>query len=357
MPGVVVHELMAYRVLALQGRMPPPSQPQLTDAEKQLFTRWSALGAPEGERPEPRPDAGVDAPDAGSPDAGPARPVSRTLEIRAHEDGSDAPYPLPVGETTYRCFAVTVPPGPVGRDEHAFRFEPIIDDTLHNHHMLLFRNRQGSVAEGASFECGNFPLGWDLVAGWAPGRGADELPPGVGVPATPGTQFILQVHYDRVTEAGRRDASGIRLVLGDAPGVEEAAMLWAGAVWNDPIQGASVTRTGTCRVRTPFTIFTVFPHMHQLGSAIQLELKRAGSSSWVKLVDIVGWSFADQPNIAIPPEHQALQPGDELRTTCTWNTGGRAVAFGEASRDEMCFNFVYHYPKLSTPYACVSFVP
>jgi hypothetical protein len=357
MPGVRVHELMAYRVLALQNRMPPPSQPQLTSEEKQTITAWSRQGAPEGTRPEPGPDGGVVAPDAGGDDPGPSRPVSRSFDVVARDPDTGDPFELEVGETSYKCWAFTVPPGAAGVAEHAFRFEPLIDNTLHNHHMLLFRNRGDRKPDGQPFDCGGFPLDWDMVAGWAPGRVTDELPPGVGVPAAAGDQFVLQVHYDRVTTGGELDQSGVRVVLSADTDYIEAGMLWSGVAWNAPLNGASVSRTGVCRVRTPFNIFTVFPHMHQLGSAISLELRRAGTSDWIKLVDIVGWSFADQPNIAIPPEHQALAVGDELRTSCTWNTQGRRVNFGEASSDEMCFNFVYHYPKLASQYACVSYQP
>jgi hypothetical protein len=129
-------------------------------------------------------------------------------------------------------------------------------------------------------------------------------------------------------------------------------MLWSGVSWLQAINGPNVDHEGTCTINTPITIFSAFPHMHRLGIRITLELRRMGDPNWTTLVDIDPWSFNDQPNIVIDPQHQMIMPGDQLRTHCWWNTNGNNVSFGEASSDEMCFNFIYHYPLLSNQYLC-----
>jgi hypothetical protein len=44
-----------------------------------------------------------------------------------------------------------------------------------------------------------------------------------------------------------------------------------------------------------------------------------------------------------------LQPGDELRTLCVFNNGrGVDVQWGEASNEEMCLDFLYYYPSVSS---------
>lgn len=42
-----------------------------------------------------------------------------------------------------------------------------------------------------------------------------------------------------------------------------------------------------------------------------------------------------------------VRPGDELRTTCTFNSEGvdKSTFFGKGSHDEMCFVFAKYYPK------------
>jgi hypothetical protein len=128
-------------------------------------------------------------------------------------------------------------------------------------------------------------------------------------------------------------------------------MMWAGLSWFNALNGM-VDRVATCTINTSFTMFSVFPHMHMLGTRITLEVQRAGQSNWTTLVDIDPWSFEDQPNVAIPAAEQQVNPGDKLRTHCWWNTMGQSIPFGEASDDEMCFNFLYHFPLVGNQYQC-----
>jgi hypothetical protein len=186
-----------------------------------------------------------------------------------------------------------------------------------------------------------------MISGWAPGRMAELMPPGVGVPIAAGDQLILQVHYDNVRQMGQTDHSGIRVILVEQDNLQPAGIMWAGAVWLSPMNGANVSKQATCDVRHATTIFADFPHMHQLGTRILLELQRGGRGPWEQVVEIPAWDFEDQPNVPIPMQHQQVMPGDKLRTTCWWNTHGRSIGFGESTSDEMCFHFLYHYPVVS----------
>jgi hypothetical protein len=355
-----LYDVMAFRINAPNGRMPPPSQPQLTDEERRIITLWAEIGAPEGTPPVSR-DGGVGTPrdgGMGGPDGGtPGRNVTRTMDIVATQPNSPDPYRLPQRSTNYVCWAVTVPPGN-GNQEYMFRFEPLIDNTAHTHHTLLFKNTGSPEQEGVPFGCTDtIQPNRTMIAGWAPGRTADEIPAGAGVPITPGDQLVLQVHYDSVMDGNQTDQSGVRVFFTDDSNLEEAGMLWCGKIWFNPLNGPNETRTHTWTVSQDLTAFAVFPHMHQVGTSILLEVQRGGSGAWTRLVDIPAWDFNDQPNVPIPAAEQLIRQGDRLRTTCTWNTQGRSVPFGEASDDEMCFNFVYHYPKIGNEIACVGYGP
>ena len=354
--GAPIHSEMVNRIYAESARMPPPSQPQLTEQEKEIIRAWSFNGAPEGIPPAdggPTMDAGVPPVEDGGVtvgDAGTMTPTTtagRSLELRATEPNSNAPYELPIRDTNYVCWSMTVPAGG-GANESVVRFEHIIDNSTNLHHMLLFKNRNKDARPGP-FGCGNLPLTWDMVSGWAPGRLAEDMPPGVGVRLAEGDQVVLQIHYDDVRRMNTTDHSGIRMITQDVAGLTEAGIMWAGGAWLSPINGSNVRRRGTCRVRDPVTIFANFPHMHELGIRIMLELKRQGTNNWVNINEVPAWDFEDQPRLPIEAVHQQLMPGDELRTTCWWNTQGRSVSFGEATDDEMCFNFIYHYPLVSNP--------
>ncbi|MEE2903357.1 MAG: hypothetical protein VYC39_13565 [Myxococcota bacterium] len=349
--GAPVHAEMVQRIYAPSSRMPPPSQPQLTEEEKTIIQTWSENGAPEGVPPSDAgvpEDAGTNV-DAGSedPDSGVPPGPGRAIEIRATNTGTSAPYTLPVQRTNYVCWSVRVPAGG-GDNEHAVRFEHIIDNTAKLHHMLLFKNR-GDDVEAGPFGCDGLDLNWDMISGWAPGRQPEQLPPGVGVRLEEGDQIILQAHYDDVRMQNVTDSSGIRLVTVDQPGLTPAGIMWAGGPWYPAINGSNVRKRGTCEIRTPITIFQNFPHMHEFGLRITLELKRAGTSNWEMLTEVPAWDFEDQPNLPIRSTEQQLNVGDQLRTSCWWDTQGRDISFGESTSDEMCFNFIYHYPILSNP--------
>ena len=53
------------------------------------------------------------------------------------------------------------------------------------------------------------------MAAWAPGGGEARTPAGTGYLLQPGSQLVLQVHYNLLATGGRagRDRSGIRLRL------------------------------------------------------------------------------------------------------------------------------------------------
>jgi hypothetical protein len=369
--GEPMYQVMAYRVVARQNPMPPPGQPQLTGDQKKIIIDWANEGAPEGTPPDVV-DAGVNADAATNSDAQAAPDATAgadaqagqdatvqdggntVLTFSAHASGSNAPYPLIQAQTNYQCWAFPVP-AQVGT-QHAIRFEPFVDNAVHLHHMIFFRNTSSPESPGP-FDCSGFPMNWEMIGGWAPGRTAVDMPPGVGVPIHTGDQLILQAHYNQVTDATQTDQSGFRMTLTNEPNLIDAGILWSGLIFLSPINGSNVSKTYTCSLGAPITIFSDFPHMHQTGLRITLDVLPSGQSNWTNLVDVSPWSFFDQPNIDIPPAAQQLQSGDQLRTTCWWDTQGRTINYGEASSDEMCFNFIYHYPLMSNQFGCVGTAP
>lgn len=353
-PGTMIYDRMLARIEASQSPMPPTSQAPLTEEEKILVRQWVEAGAPLGNESD---DPG-DSPIGGevTTEEQPIedmRPISRTVDILAKGIGPDEPYSLPVRETSYTCFAYRVPD--MTGDEYGVRFEPMIDKSEYIHHILVFRNEDVPVEENVPFDCNGFPVQWDLIAGWSPGRKADNMPPGTGVRISPDDQIILQVHYNNVQEEGVTDETGYRMYFSAEECLAPAAMLWGGVIWGEPINGL-VTLVSTCDIDREINLFSVFPHMHEWGQSISLEVRRGGKGSWTTLFNLPSWSADDQPNVPIDPKEQRLLPGDQLRTSCQFNTEGRSIAFGEAATDEMCLNFMYVYPEHPMQYMCVTAV-
>lgn len=65
---------------------------------------------------------------------------------------------------------------------------------------------------------------------------------------------------------------------------------------------------------------------------------------------------AVQTAMEIEPSQQVLMPGEELVTTCTYDSTSRnkTTTFGESTTDEMCFNFLFYYPRIPAINICTS---
>ncbi len=357
-----MYALIAERVA--KRTMPPISQPQLRLSDRQIATinRWAAAGAPEGMVAE-TPDAGVV--DSGPPDSGPGipwadggtseplPPGARWIETYAQNPFTRGMHEVPVEETSYNCWSYlvgssTLTPG----QQYATYFEPIRDNSRDIHHVMLFVDRTGinlDPAVDGPFDCLGFPFNADnssladFVAGWFPGRGPQALPDGVGVELAPTDRLIMQMHYESVDRPGTMDFSGFRTMVVSGGRRNPAAQLTHGSIWTTPLRGVE-SRTAECVLQADVTGFSVVPHMHTYGTRIIFDVQHPGSTTWNTIVEINPWSFDDMPIVDLPPAMQRFRAGDRLRTRCFWNTRGDVVRQGEGGADEMCFNFLYHYP-------------
>ena len=98
------------------------------------------------------------------------------------------------------------------------------------------------------------------------------------------------------------------------------------------------------------TIRAVAGHMHLLGRRIKVELN-PGTPGARTLLDVHPWNFDEQGSVPVRPAVH-IQPGDELRVTCTHSQRmrdllpdlkgqpERYVVWGEGTTDEMCLGIV-----------------
>src|SRR5262249_31430303 len=90
--------------------------------------------------------------------------------------------------------------------------------------------------------------------------------------------------------------------------------------------------------------FGTSPHMHKLGKAMSTYVSRNGQT--LKVVDQPGFDFNSQLGYTTSVDFGA---GDTASTRCVWNnTTDQTVKWGENTGDEMCFNFVTYYPKITS---------
>src|SRR5207237_1048720 len=119
-------------------------------------------------------------------------------------------------------------------------------------------------------------------------------------------------------------------------------MVFAGkfAFYLPPNKVTTVTNGG-CIASSNYTLFAVWPHMHQLATHQKVERIRGGNSL---VIHDKAFAFAEQQYYPQTPEIQ-VQSGDRINVECTYNnTTSSGVLFGDSSTAEMCFSGLYRYP-------------
>ena len=175
------------------------------------------------------------------------------------------------------------------------------------------------------------------------------LPPAAGVRLENGDHIVVQIHYNNPGGQTQIDASGMVFRATRRLRPNDAAVLGVGTEsFSLPPGDPAVERSGTCQLQRQMHVFNYSPHMHLLGRGARLELIRNGQTT--VLADIPTFAFESQ--IAYPSSFD-LQPGDQLRGTCIWDTTSRTgnTRFGEGTTDEMCYLFIAHYPPFGQ-YSC-----
>ncbi|MFL6141278.1 MAG: hypothetical protein ACJ72N_05300 [Labedaea sp.] len=242
---------------------------------------------------------------------------------------------------------------------------------------------QGSRADGKQST---------YVGAWAPGRGETLIGERTGYRLEPGSQIVLQVHYNLLSTNGKpgpSDQSSIRLRLlsGTADATPLVGNLLPGAIELPCTQQESgplcdrdaaiadlVKRTGAgsreevdglnklcnqgkppvpgdtqhCdhKVPQPARLYAIMPHMHLLGRSISVELN-PGTPNARMLLDQPVYNFDDQSEQVLRQPVE-LNAGDKIRVTCTHDASLRSkipqlkqlkpryVVWGDGTSDEMC---------------------
>ncbi len=347
--GRPVWQEMKRQVMA--GRMPQQASPTgpLTPAEKATLLAWLDAGATAGsaacQGPATDGGAGTDTRPGMGTDAAPVAglPCTPTYRFTAHGATPDAPYTVPQANDTYNCFAFKAP---FTAAEQAVAWAPIIDDTRVIHHWILY-------AHGTTMPTGCSDPNRLFLTGWAPGGGVYQMPGDVGLELPdPGTWLSLEIHYNnkaRFTDA--RDRSGVAICTTPTSRPKTAGVITLGSV-NISIPAGAENHVVTSEVSAsltrlflpvPLHVLTAGPHMHQRGTSLKTDIVRGATT--LKLADVPVWDFSNQRAYEHDPDKMTINPGDTLRTTCTYkNDTSATVRYGGATENEMCFNFVMAYP-------------
>ncbi len=97
-------------------------------------------------------------------------------------------------------------------------------------------------------------------------------------------------------------------------------------------------------------------HAHFLARNLTLAQYRNGE--FIRYLGVDDAFSYNNPTSTIFDPPVVFHPGDQLKTTCIYDTTSRnkTTLYGDGTFDEMCFGFVNYYPKLKIrPDLCVSY--
>jgi hypothetical protein len=313
------------------------------------------------------------------------------------------------GTDEYRCFMVDPK---LTADSYLTGSQFLPQNTDIVHHAIFFRISPASVDEARELDRRTPGEGWQCfgdsgidgdgawVAHWAPGANEVLLGERLGYQLPPGSQLVMQVHYNLLATDGKAastDQSSIRLRVADgstpmtplstfllpAPIELPCTAQEKGPLCDRDAAVADVTKRfgrdvgGTAEelvhgcsngapkpgptqhcdhpVDAAGTIHAAAGHMHLLGRSIKIEMN-PGTPGAKTLLDIPVYNFDDQAIIPLDVPIK-IKSGDVLRVTCTHDAGlrrqlpqlqplpPRYVVWGDGTSDEMCLGLLIGTPS------------
>jgi hypothetical protein len=242
-------------------------------------------------------------------------------------------YKLQPGEEKYMCYQFESP-----ADKVAVTHVQTIS-TLGIHHMVVYQNIGDHEAD-APHECGALiKTTWLPIFGNNTGSRELTLPTNTGFMVDAHTQYVLQLHLQNSGDKPLDIRAGVNFTYDHTPdSLTPAGMFAIGSFTVDiPPQTLDYQIPITnCAPNRPMNVFAVMPHMHKLGT--QLDVTHNGDPFY----NINPWVFGNQP---IDTLIQTIAPTDTFNMTCHYDNHTDAdVKYGESSDDEMCFFVMFYYP-------------
>jgi hypothetical protein len=246
-------------------------------------------------------------------------------------------YRLQPGEEKYICYQFYSPDTAVA----ITRVDEVSVPGIH--HMFLFQ-AFGRNEPDAPHECNTLiKTTWNPI--WVANTGEHSLqvPTGTGFVIAPGTQYIVQLHMQNSGDEPLDIRGGINLTYEhDVASLIPAGMYGIGSFALEiPGLATNYQVPVSCTPDKDLNVFGVLPHMHKLGTKIELQRTPIdGDASMFYKVD--PWLFGDQPLDMLDAK---ITAGEKLDLTCTYtNPSNQSVKYGESSDQEMCFFLLFYYP-------------
>ncbi|XP_058469419.1 DBH-like monooxygenase protein 2 homolog isoform X1 [Solea solea] len=279
---------------------------------------------------------------------------------------------VPPVHTYYHCKVMKF--SNINTKRHIYRIEPVIEHHDIVHHMLLY-SCPSTVRVTYDKQCFQGDAGdacYGVVAAWAVGGGAIELPENAGIPVGGDGRDIyyrLEIHYNNPhLHAGRTDSSGLKLYHTAQLRQHDVGILTTGVlpfssmVYSIPPKASQFLTYGVCNTSLitqsndpvpDLQMFAVLLHTHLAGRKVRVAQYRDGKQIDFLAVD-ENYNFEMQTIVSLG-EIKTIKQDDEIAVECTYNTVDRTnvTKMGIATTDEMCLAFLFYYPAIEIT-SCIS---
>eukprot|EP00475_Leptophrys_vorax_P007706 TRINITY_DN14888_c0_g4_i2.p1 TRINITY_DN14888_c0_g4~~TRINITY_DN14888_c0_g4_i2.p1 ORF type:complete len:518 (-),score=2.07 TRINITY_DN14888_c0_g4_i2:241-1677(-) len=293
-------------------------------------------------------------------------PVAPSMKSGAHRvyNLTFDSYRLSTNYTTYRCKVFDIP---LTAKSHVVEFGGILNGShpAAVHHAVVFGCTEKDLPKlppTNEFDCidvMHLPCS-SSIGFWGVGGRPYSFPAEAGLPIGPGyyTKYLIQTHYTNPDGLpGIVDSSGIFLKVADQRRKYDAGYMLLGPTIHSiqikiPPQQPSWTMESTCPSICTRSVFNetvkvigVQSHMHTAGRQMYTDIYR-DQQKLTTLSRLDYYDFNAQQALPVAPAFD-LEQGDELKTTCVWDTTGRSnvTMGGEGTNQEMCLVYVMYYPE------------
>ncbi|XP_052220094.1 MOXD1 homolog 2-like isoform X1 [Dreissena polymorpha] len=266
---------------------------------------------------------------------------------------------VPDKETTYMCMNIKLP---IEKTYHMIASEPIIDNIDVMHHVVIYGCPGLETAPGPldkPAECGRMKTQCsEIISLWgAGGRGQcfnENMGFLVGAARSGLKYAIIELHWNNpMLMSTFNDSSGYIFYMTENLRPHNAGVLTIGQAYflippftDGHVEVGTLPATCSRQLMTgDINVASANNHMHLIGKAQITELIRNGSRvQFLANDDVYEYNSPKTFSFADPV---VVHPGDELKTTCVFDSRQRELTTfnGQATQDEMCFAFLTYYPK------------
>ena len=236
------------------------------------------------------------------------------------------PITVQPGEEKYMCYAAII-----GEDLSISRFSSSRNPLVHH---FLFVETEALEANGLK-ECNVlFRPTWAPMYAATTADSVVDIPEGAAKEVPKGKQVLLQAHLVNTTSEPLTRSVEVSMERSPLKNPEKVGiMLFGAANINLPPQQKTSVES-RCTVSRDVRLYAVLPHMHRLGTRLELDFGADDASqkqAYVRDPFTFDDQYFDKLTLTIPG-------GSVVHTHCSFeNDTDQTVTFGESSKDEMCF--------------------